>query len=703
MFRQVNSRRKKIITLSISLVILLAAYACVSQRYRGVAAEELAGIPMVQSTPQPTASPTAEAETINALNTIEWNQLGHDPQRTGYVPTEIPGPWQVKWIWNGPIGGGDAGPAGNHLRLPQGVQPITGGGQLYVGHSDGRVRAISEETGQEVWVSQSLGAAIVNTGAYDAQTNSVYFGAQNGKFYQLNATTGVQKRVVDLRGAADMAPLLAGDTIYIGSRTGTLYALNKATLVQRWSYDAGAELIGSAAYAANHGGLIIILAEDKSIHAIQVSDGRRRWRVTVNGDGDPLRGNTVFADTYPVVSEVNDVVIVRSYLDWDKMWNPNGGAPSSIVEIQNFLSNNPEYQSFFVLNLADGTQRFVPPVLVGAIGNGGDFESVPPQAVVKRLEDGTEVAYLLWRNRQACLISSCDGREDTTVGEMNLSTGNIRFVQDYKNAGTMRMPTDEQSPLSMAGNTLLHAHWMTLGAVRITDRSANLGDSYVKPIFSRELTPTLNTLTSGSCPDRTNHYCPQEMFAPGDGYPNDPGFYVYYSSQRIYDQYWTTPVRSAIISSGTIYWKSVDGAITALQTSWSGLSISKSASTSTAEFGETVTYKITIQDYRGILTDSVYLTDTIPLELEYIPGTFTASAGKVDDSAAPVLTWSGNLLAPANVTITYDANVIEQDPALIRNTAIIDIGPSTELYIRTAFIIANGYTVYLPMIFKEKV
>ena len=140
-----------------------------------------------------------------------------------------------------------------------------------------------------------------------------------------------------------------------------------------------------------------------------------------------------------------------------------------------------------------GTQRFVAPVMLGAIGNGGDLQSVPPQAVVKRLASGTEVAYVLWRSRQACRPSSCDGREDTTLGEMDLTTGDIRFVQDYKNQGTMRMPTDEQSPLSMAGDTLFHAHWMLLQSVRITDRSASLGGSYADPIRTREMTPTLNT------------------------------------------------------------------------------------------------------------------------------------------------------------------------------------------------------------------
>lgn len=513
-----------------------------------------------------TASPTAPLPIDDEDRPVEsggtdWTQLGYSAQRTSFYPQEVSLPWRVKWIWNGPV---DGVPAPDHLGLPKGVQPVTGGGNLYVGHRDGRVRAISEESGQLTWTSADLGGAVINTGAYDASTQSVYFGAQNGKFTMLDARTGESKRVVDLRGAIEMAPLLAGQVVYVGSRDGILYALDKATLEQIWSYDAGAALVGSAAYSQISGGTIILLAEDRSVHAVRAQNGSPRWRVTVNADPDTRRGDTFFADTYPVVSDENDVVIVRSYLDWEKMWQPDGGAPASLDEIREFLTQNPAYQSLFVLDLADGALRYPAPVMVGAIGNGGDFESTPPQVVVKKVADGEEVAYLLWRNRQACPSGFCDGRSDTTFGEMDLTTGDIRFVRDYKDQGSFRLPTDEQSPLSMAGDMLFHSHWQLLGGLKILDRSPALGDAYANPIQSQELTPVLNTLGAGQCGNRSGNYCPQTMTSPGESFPVDPGFYIYYAGDRIYDQYWSTPVRSAVIANGTIYWKSVDGAIIAL-------------------------------------------------------------------------------------------------------------------------------------------
>ncbi len=633
----------------------------------------------------------------------EWTQLGHDPQRTGYVPTDVPGPWQLKWIWNGPAGGGDAGPASDHLKLPKTVQPVAGGGRLYVGHSDGVVRAISDATGQQVWASPSLGGTISNTAAFDAETNSVYVGTSDGRFWRLNADDGQVIRSNRPGGQVLMAPLVVGNAVYIGSTDGTFYAFDKSSLSQIWSYDAGAALIASPAYSANHGGLVILLAEDKSVHAVRAGDGTRLWRVTVNADVDPKR-STVFADTYPVVSEANDVVIVRSYLVWNKLWEPTGGAPSTVAEIKTYLTQNPTLQSFFVLELSNGAQRFVAPVMLGAIGNGGDLQSVPPQAVVKRLADGTEVAYVLWRSRQACGPSSCDGREDTTLGEMDLTTGNIRFVQDYKNQGTMRMPTDEQSPLSMAGDTLFHAHWMLLQSVRITDRSASLGGSRADPIRTREMTPTLNTVASGSCSNRnsSNHYCPQNMSPPCDTYGVDPGFYVYYSSTCAYNHYWTVPVRNAVISNGTIYWKSIDGAITALRAqSIPDLGASTlSAAPLTLRQGMSTTVTFTLRNAGGPLTGGVVLTFTLPSELGYVPGSAYATLTGAFTSTGNLVTWTSSPGAASEVNIRLGANVETGDPDGVDVNAKLDAG-SVGVLTRSVTLVLNGESVYLPLILRQ--
>ncbi|MCS6840217.1 MAG: PQQ-binding-like beta-propeller repeat protein [Roseiflexus sp.] len=153
---------------------------------------------------------------------LEWTQLAGNPQRTAYVPTDLPKPWRVRWIWNGPPKGMDGEPMPDHLRLPRGVQPVTGDGKVYVGHFDGVVRAISEATGDVVW-STRVGGQILNTAAYDPTTRSVYVGSTNGRLYRLNTADGAILGNFNAGGEIHMAPLLVNDTVYTGSINGTFF------------------------------------------------------------------------------------------------------------------------------------------------------------------------------------------------------------------------------------------------------------------------------------------------------------------------------------------------------------------------------------------------------------------------------------------------------------------------------------------------
>lgn len=517
-----------------------------------------------------------------------WNQLGGNPQRTHYVAASLPPTapanttWRVLWIWNGPAGP-DAGVAGDHLYLPEAMAPVAGEGRLYVGHSDGAVRAIRANDGALAWTRQ-LGGEIVNSGAYDPLTRAVYFGAAvrgegpaRGRLYKLRPSDGAVLGQLDLDGPVNQAVLLAGDTVYVGTMAGTLYAVNPATMAARWTYAAGAPLLASAAYASKGGGLVIFPSEDGYVHAVRAANGVQAWRVQVNvsqrperdrrPQGGDYRPAAYFPDTYAVVAEAADAVIIRSYYDWQLTWAPNGGAPASQSEIRAYIEANPRNESFFVLDLDDGRKRFIAPVLGGAIGNGNYYYSSPPQAVVKRLPDGSDVAYLFWRNRAACRLSpsSCDGREDTTIGEMDLQTGAIRFVQDHKNQGTMRVPTDEQGQLAMVGDVLFHSHWMSLGALRIPDRSVG-GESFANPIPSEEYMSISNTVAARTCPGRitAQRYCPVGHTSPTDPYQLDPGFYIYFGDESVYDNQFKAPVRTVIYDSGVLYWRSNDGAIIAL-------------------------------------------------------------------------------------------------------------------------------------------
>jgi uncharacterized repeat protein (TIGR01451 family) len=131
-------------------------------------------------------------------------------------------------------------------------------------------------------------------------------------------------------------------------------------------------------------------------------------------------------------------------------------------------------------------------------------------------------------------------------------------------------------------------------------------------------------------------------------------------------------------------------------------SSSKTALNPVPQSGQTVTYTISIRNTGLPITHTTHLTDVIPAGLAYVPNTLTASLGVADDSAFPTLYWSGVLSDTPAVVITYAANVTVPPDTIqiIQNSATINAG-SDGLVTRTATIIVNGYTNYLPIILKR--
>jgi|GEM_PF-6850645 len=77
----------------------------------------------------------------------EWSQHAHNAQRTGYTPQTVPYPWRWRWSWNGPNARGGVAKVTTNGSLPRNVQPITGGGRVYIAAGVDGVFALSEANG----------------------------------------------------------------------------------------------------------------------------------------------------------------------------------------------------------------------------------------------------------------------------------------------------------------------------------------------------------------------------------------------------------------------------------------------------------------------------------------------------------------------------------------------------------------------------
>lgn len=126
----------------------------------------------------------------------------------------------------------------------------------------------------------------------------------------------------------------------------------------------------------------------------------------------------------------------------------------------------------------------------------------------------------------------------------------------------------------------------------------------------------------------------------------------------------------------------------------------KTASTITPQHSETITYTVLVQGLTAPPTATVYLTDVVPSGLIYVSSTFTTTAGTINATMAPTLTWTGLLTPTPAVTVTYAVTVTAATPQIISNTAsIVASGYQTTAH---ATIIANGYAVYLPLVLRNE-
>jgi hypothetical protein len=101
-----------------------------------------------------------------------------------------------------------------------------------------------------------------------------------------------------------------------------------------------------------------------------------------------------------------------------------------------------------------------------------------------------------------------------------------------------------------------------------------------------------------------------------------------------------------------------------------------------------------------LITNTVRVTDVIPIGLSYLADSFTATSGNVEESAGPLLSWTGEMSNTPVLTLTYAITVSTTNTQVVTNEAIIDPG-FTAPFTRTAAIIVNGLRVYLPLIFKN--
>lgn len=679
------------------------------------------------------ATRTAPGETA----TLGWYQEAYDAQHTGYSPEDIALPWTFHWQWNGsctdPLGS-DCRPGDPELGWTFVVPPkshlVAGDGRLYLPAGEHGVWAIRESDGTTAWHNNMIESFC--TAAFDLENNVLFVTANDGRLYSLNPSNGVVIDSFQADSGLNLAPTIAMGRVYVVSDNGTLYAINKNTMEPVWTYPAGSPSQTPATYSERYDALILG-TEDLYVHAVNNSDGSRRWRVkptpNLPGDLDYDGGDGKYYKTYnyehgwPVIAEDHGIVFIRLRLPKSAMWkvpDPSSANwfPTSNNAIRSFLVSQPEVQTLFALNLADGSTAFVPAVGTGGAETPDKDNTLGPPPVVKRLANGDTVVYTIWRNGQKCEAGDCaDSRGDAVMGEMVLDdstvpgyqAGDCRFIEFDDGSGD-KIITDEMCKTSMAGDVLFHAHWLALRPYKIIDRSDSRGDTYGNPIQTERQYFIVNRVDNRDwpvCDPDVSHLCSGWMGTYGDRRTFFRGFWAFFNcSDPPYDACdepgCVTPysdgykARYAIVHNGTIYYELNGGTILAVRSaSEPEAEVHKQVQPAICSGDSAITYTLNVVGTGHPLT----LTDTLPNGLS-APGHIDTTSGEANyDPDQRLVTWSGTPDIGQSVVIRFAVTVQVNGPLALSNTAVLR-DTDGHVFTDTTTVLVDPWQLYLPLVMK---
>lgn len=202
------------------------------------------------------------------------------------------------------------------------------------------IKAFDRNTGHEKW-KLSFKNGVEGGAVTDG--DKVYFGANNGQFYCVNASTGDILWTYPLNSESLTQPLVEGNSVFHITGNNTLYAFNKDTGQSLWvktnSIKSTMTLRGQTAPIYDQG-IVYIGFSDGNFAAFNSQNGRELWSKRL---GDDKKFTDVDATAYIT----NHCVLVASYANslyclnkksGDILWRHDVGAFNSAV-----VDNNKIY------------------------------------------------------------------------------------------------------------------------------------------------------------------------------------------------------------------------------------------------------------------------------------------------------------------------------------------------------------------------
>ena len=220
---------------------------------------------------------TADPAPASSCPPASWPQLGRTPARAG-SGTRATGldrshVRRLRRAWSAVI---SDGPSGNASGVDN--SPVVVCGVVYAASHDGHVYAFAAGTGKRRWRTISgPGGALGFWGTPAVAGGALYATGGDGAVYAYSAKTGHmlwRTDVTPLKGGANPATLVAGDTVYVMAAPNELTAIDGRSGVVRW-----VTVLGSSSFLTSPSladGRLYVGA-DTSLFAVDARTGTQLW------------------------------------------------------------------------------------------------------------------------------------------------------------------------------------------------------------------------------------------------------------------------------------------------------------------------------------------------------------------------------------------------------------------------------------------
>ena len=311
---------------------------------------------------------------LSPIAAQNWNTFQGDSQHTAYREESSDFVTNL-WTFN--------------MESPVHSSPALYKDYIYVVSSQGILKAIDMETGEEEWdidlespstsspiihknrlyVGCEDGLKIVNINShkiikeYDCDNvaaapfyykDVIYFGSDDGHLYGVDEDAKV-KLNKKLDGELKTSPIVVDDSIYIGSTNGKMYSIG-TDKDKNWEFTTGDEVLSSPAYVNE---TILFGSSDGSIYCLNESKGELIWKTDLS--------NKVISS--PTIDEYDNSVFVGSdagnmtcldVRDGNIKWSHSTGdkVQSTAALKDNLVAFGSNNGVLYVLNKYTGAEEF---------------------------------------------------------------------------------------------------------------------------------------------------------------------------------------------------------------------------------------------------------------------------------------------------------------------------------------------------------